>query len=116
MNKLNEQAVERFLRNFKVKLKVFDVVYIDREKNTQALLDLEILPSYRRTILKNLEIEDYCEGPLEETMLGSSEMWVFGKQISGQEVYIKITMGLASHSVICISFHIAEYALTYPFK
>jgi len=116
LNKLNKQTVEQFLRDFKVKLKVFDVVYGDREKNTQALLDLEILPSYRRTILENLEIEDYCDGPLEETMLGSSEMWVFGKQISGQDVYIKITMGLASQPVICISFHIAEHTLTYPFK
>lgn len=108
--------VEQFLRDFKVKLKIFDVVYVNREKNTQALLDLEMRPAERRKILEQLKTEDYCEGPLEETMYGGSNMWVFGKVISGKEIYIKIAMGLTSKPVICISFHLAEQPLNYPFK
>ena len=113
----DQSEVEQFLNQFKAKLKVFDVVYINREKNTQALLDLEILSDDRRKTLENLEVRDYCEGPLEETMHDAkSNMWVFGKQIKGTEVYIKITMGLQSRPVICISFHPAEHNLNYPFK
>jgi hypothetical protein len=43
-------------------------------------------------------------------------MWVFGKDVKKNEVYIKITMGFAGGSVICISFHTAEYPIRYPFK
>jgi len=111
-----ENDVEQFLNQFKVKLKVFDVVYIGRNKNTETLLDLELLPAARTKILENLEAEDYCEGPLEETMHGTGNMWVFGKEVSGNEIYIKIAMGQPNNRVICISFHPAEYPLDYPFK
>ncbi len=108
--------VEQFLNQFKVKLKVFDVVYIGRDKNAQALLDVEWVPAVRTKILENLEAEDYCEGPLEETIHGAGNMWVFGKEVSGKEIYIKVAMGQPNNSVICISFHLAEHPLEYPFK
>lgn len=114
---MTEQSdVEQFLKQFKVKLKVFDVRYIGREKNTQALLDMEMVPAARTKILENLEAEDYCEGPLGETMHGTGNMWVFGKEILGNEIYIKVAMGQQNNSVICISFHPAEHPLDYPFK
>jgi len=112
----DKNDVEKFLNEFRVKLKVFDVVYIDREKNIQALLDLDMFPIDRRMTLEKLNVEDYCEGPLEETMHGGSKMWVFGREISGKEVYIKIALGHANRPVVCVSFHIAERTLNYPFK
>ena len=33
-----------------------------------------------------------------------------------REVYIKITLGYENGQTICISFHIAEHPLNYPFK
>lgn len=112
----DKREVEQFLKQFKIKLKVFGILDVERKKNTQTLLDLELLLTQRRKILEQLKVEDYCEGPLEETMHGESEMWVFGKEVKGTEVYIKIALGAASEPVICISFHIAEYKLNYPFK
>ena len=44
------------------------------------------------------------------------EMWVFGKDVKEREIYIKIMLGCADSQTICISFHIAEYPLSYPFK
>jgi len=111
-----QSDVEQFLNQFKVKLKVFDVVYIGRDKNAQALLDVELVPAARTKILENLEAEDYCEGPLEETFHGAGKMWVFGKEVSGIEIYIKVAMGQHNNRVICISFHPAEHPLGYPFK
>lgn len=111
-----QSDVEQFLNQFKIKLKVFDVVYIGRDKNTQTLLDMELVPAARTKVLKNLETEDYCEGPLEETFHGAGNMWVFGKEVSGNEIYIKVAMGKSGNSVICISFHLAEFPLVYPFK
>jgi hypothetical protein len=43
-------------------------------------------------------------------------MWVFGKIVRAQEIYIKITMGIAGGSAICISFHIAEFPMKYPLE
>jgi hypothetical protein len=43
-------------------------------------------------------------------------MWVFGKDIKGREVYIKIMLGSNNCQTICISFHIAEHPLSYKFK
>ena len=111
-----QRDVEQFLNQFKIKLKVFDVVYIGRDKNAQALLDVEMVPAARTKILEKLEAEDYSEGPLEATMHGAGDMWVFGKEVSGKEIYIKIAMGQSGNSVICISFHKAEHPLEYPFK
>lgn len=108
--------VEQFLKYFKVKLNVFGVIYVGRDKNAQALLDIELVPSKRTELLNQLETVDYSEGPLDETMHGSGNMWVFGKEISGNEFYIKIAMGRTNDKTICISFHKAEQPLNYPFK
>ena len=112
-----EQEVEKFLREFKEKMKVWDVMFLnDRAKNVQALLNLELRPIDRNKILENLHSSDYSEGPLDETLYGGSDMWVFGKEVKLHEVYIKITMGFPGKSVICISFHIAEHKMNYPLK
>lgn len=109
--------VKVFLDEFHVKMKIWNVLYRDdRGKNTQALSLLELRPVERTNILENLMPADYCEGPIAEVLYGGSDMWVFGKNIKGNDVYIKITMGQPGCSVICISFHIAEYTLTFPFK
>ena len=114
---MSKHDVEHFLKEFKQKMKVFDVLFRDeRGKNAQALASLELRPVDRKEILEKLKPEDYCEGPLEEKLYGGADMWVFGKEIKKQQVYIKITMGIQSAPVICISFHIAEHPLIYPFK
>lgn len=113
----SEKEVAVFLKDFKEKMKFWDVLFRDdRGKNAQALVDLELRPIDRKAILEALEVKDYSEGPLEEKLYGGADMWVFGKAIKKQEVYIKITMGLQGSSVICISFHLAEHKMSYPLK
>jgi hypothetical protein len=113
----SETTVASFLKYFKEKMKFWDVLFRDdRGKNAQALIDLELLPVERKAILETLETKDYSEGPLEEKLYGGAEMWVFGKTIKKKEVYIKITMGAMSSSVICISFHLAQHKMNYPLK
>jgi len=108
--------VEVFLSDFKTKLLIWDILYLDRKKNTQSLIDLELRPIDRTEVLKTLKAIDYAEGPLDDTMLNGADMWVFGKTIKGEEVYIKITLGNTDSKVICISFHIAEHPMNYPLK
>ena len=112
-----EAEVTSFLKDFKEKMKFWDVLFRDdRGKNAQALIDLELRPKDRKAILEALEAKDYSEGPLEEKLYGGADMWVFGRTVKKKEVYIKITMGVTGSSVICISFHLAEHKMSYPLK
>ncbi|WMW77307.1 hypothetical protein RF683_07365 [Flavobacterium sp. 20NA77.7] len=112
-----EKEVTAFLKDFKTKMEIWDVLFRDdRGKNAQTLAALELRPRERKTILENLTTKDYSQGPLEEKLYGGSDMWVFGKTIKKQEVYIKITLGVMGASVICISFHLAAHKMHYPLK
>ena len=109
--------VETFLNQFQTKMKIFGIIYRDdRGKNQKALEELEIIPSYRKVIIESLKSEDYVEGPIIDQLNKLGEMWVFGKDIKGKEVYIKIMLGGVNCQTICISFHIAEHPLSYPLK
>lgn len=113
----SEDQIEQFLEEFKVKLSIWGLVLRkDRGKNTQTLADLEITFNDVKEILNGLILEDYVEGPLPDTLYRISELWVFGKEVKSEEIYIKISMGRLNSEVICISFHIAEHPLTYPYK
>ena len=113
---VTKEEVQRFLYQMREKVKVFGIIYRDdRGKNAQTLIDLEITPKYRDNVFVNLTVDDYSYGPVIDTLNQCGEMWVFGKDVKGQEVYIKITLGKSS-SALCISFHIAEYPMNYPFK
>ena len=95
----SESEVISFLKNFKEKMNIWDVFFRDeRGKNAQTLIDLELRPIERKNILEKLEAKDYSEGPFEEKLYGGADMWIFGK------------------GVICISFHLAEYKMSYPLK
>ena len=78
--------------------------------------DLEISPNDRKKVLRELKLVNYAEGPLPDKLNSGTDMWVFGKMVKGKEIYIKITMGTENAQTICISFHIAEHKITYPFK
>ena len=77
-----EAEVAAFLKDFKEKMKVWDVLFRDdRGKNAQALVDLELRPIDRKSILEALEAKDYSEGPHKETLYEGADMWVFGKTV-----------------------------------
>lgn len=114
----SKEEIIRFLKQFQDKKRIWQIVFRDdRGKNSKALSELEIIPNQRIEIIDNLKHTDYTEGPLEEKLNKGAEMWVFGKMLKGKEIYIKISMGVAATApVICISFHIAEKAMVYPYK
>ena len=109
--------VEKFLNQFHEKLKIYDIVFRDdRGKNLQTLAELNITPNDRVSVIKTIQVEDYSSGPIVDTLNKMGDLWVFGKDVKGNEVYIKISLGLPNNKTICISFHKAEYKMNYPFK
>lgn len=87
----SKQEVEKFLEEIRVKVisGVKCLLYLnDREKNAQALLDLEIAPNKRTEIIMALKPEDFYrieEGRFHDLF----EMYSFGKMVKGIEIYIK---------------------------
>ena len=109
--------VRVFLEQFNIKAQVFGILFRDdRLKNSETLLELGISHLQREMIVKSLLPQDYVEGPVIDILNKQREMWVFGKDVKEREVYIKITLGYENGQTICISFHLAERPLVYPFK
>lgn len=109
----SKNEVSRFLTDFKAKLGIDDIVYINRMKNLQALADLDIRPFERTAFLRQLSVENYYRGSHAD-QAGISDLWEFGIQV--KEVYIKIQLGAANRPTICISFHLAEFPMNFPLK
>lgn len=116
-NRITKEQVEKFLEDFSLKVKIFGIRFRDdRGKNQNSLLELDITPMQRLDVIMKLDCYDYSEGPIVDVLNNQGEMWVFGKDVKGNEVYIKISMGQPNSHTICISFHKAEHPMSYPFK
>ena len=114
---MTEYDVELFLNDFKLKMGFMDIVFLnDRGKNAKTLAILEIPVTKQKQIVKELDVKDYSEGPIEDTNFVGSPLWIFGKIVKGHELYIKISMGIPNRSTLCISFHISEFPINYPLK
>lgn len=109
-----EKEIKEFLQELKAKMVALQFVFENRDKNRETLVKLELLPSKIREVIFNLEIENYYQGPKDNDQYGKNPMWVFGAMVKKEEIYIKIT--ITDFSVICISFHIAENSIKYPYK
>ena len=111
------EEVQRFLDDLHAKLLFTDLIFFDsRQKNVQTLASLNIAPNLRLSIINNLSFEDFSEGPIADKMIQTPEMWVFGKYLKSKEIYIKLTLGIFNECPTCISFHVAEHPMNYPFK
>lgn len=110
----SQQEVEAFLRQFMPKLDIWGIFFINRDKNRDALKNLGIPDNFRETVIRQIVVEDYVETISDAVTFG--DMWVFGKDVKGKEVYIKISMGRPNSQTICISFHEAEHPIDYAFK
>ncbi len=109
-----EKEVEAFLRHFKPKLSVWGITFLNRSKNIETQKKLGINETFQIEIIKALEISDYIHTIIGDLYLG--DLWVFGKSHDNVDLYIKISLGPPNSNTICISFHIAEFPLEYPFK
>ena len=113
----NKEDVAKFLKNAKSLISNGDVFIAKRTTNLQDIVEIGLSMDGVKQELLDLSVEDYSKGP-EPDRDFPGEVWVFGKEILGHEVYIKIKIDQrAKHKkVTCISFHIAKYELENPLK
>jgi hypothetical protein len=109
--------IQKFLNDFHQKVEIFDIIILnDREKNAKTQAALGLSPNAQREVIKEIQVQDYSEGPITNILNAWGDLWVFGKDVNGQEVYIKIAYGMPNRHAICVSFHLAEFPMNYPYK
>ena len=66
--------------------------------------------------LKELTIKDYSETLLDKDDDKPPLLFVFGKDINGKQIYIKVKIkGGAVKKVLCVSFHYAKWKMEFPY-
>ena len=87
-------------------------------RNYDYLPDLGLTEAGVKREVLDLALNDYCRGPeADDNRLERGNVYVFGKEIDGTEVYIKLKIAHAGEQKIakCLSFHTAGKRLQYPF-
>jgi hypothetical protein len=117
LGELKQAEIRDFLLQFKkimVTGRGLDIV--NRRENIEALAKLGLTKGNLREEIMTLSAENYCEGP-EPDRDRPGTVWVFGKQIGSEEIYIKLKIAQVGKEKIakCLSFHAANFPLCYPF-
>ena len=114
---LKQAEIRDFLVEFKrivVKGRGLDIV--NRRENIDALVKMGLTRKNLIEEIMTLSVENYCEGPEPDTDRPGN-IWVFGKQVGTEEIYIKLKIAQVGKEKIakCLSFHTANFPLRYPF-
>ena len=93
----------------------------DEYTNENTMLELGYDTSDVVEELKTLGLENYSESIVDNVADGFEIFFVFGKIISGRDIYIKVRMKQRKRTqdefVFCISFHFARHPITvYPYR
>jgi hypothetical protein len=118
LDELKRAEVRDFLLQFKkimVTGRGLDIV--NRRENLEALAKLGLTKKNLIEEIMTLSVENYCEGP-EPDRDRPGNIWVFGKQVGTDEIYIKLKIAQVGKEKIakCLSFHAANFPLCYPFR
>jgi len=114
---LQRFRVINFLRNLKEAIGRNRIRPVRRQDYQKSLISLGLTRELCEQEILTLTIENYCKGP-EPDLDYPGELWIFGKIIGAQEIYIKLKLvDVASETFAkLISFHPADCALCYPYK
>lgn len=88
-----------------------------RQKNLDTIGELGMTLADVESEILGLSVDDFCEGPLKDRQM-PGDLWVFGKMISGREVYVKLKLSSDERrpNVYVISFHFAGSPMRYFFR
>lgn len=89
----------------------------DKEHSTPyTLLDLDYDTWDVVERLKELTVAEYSETKIDKDDLEPPLLFVFGKDINGKLVYVKLKIkGDQKRHVLCVSFHYARDAMKFPY-
>ncbi len=120
MTKRDEVA--EVLQAFKLSIEYCRCDFVPRSSRSidQDLSDLNITRTQALEEICSLVPSSYCKGPEPDDLEPEKDIWIFGSEINGVQVYIKLRLikpkrgGLPRCAVW--SFHKAEHPMSYPLR
>lgn len=114
-------ASETEINDFLFKFKFFAQIigqfsFVSRHKNLQSLADLGITQTEALNTILQLTYRNYSSGPEPDRDFDNRKVWKFGYLLVGDEIYIKLADDLSHNIAKCISFHKADFTITYPYR
>lgn len=80
-----------------------------------TLLDLDYDAEDVVNRLKELKVEEYSETKIDTDDVNPPILFVFGKDINGKLIYVKLKIRDQQKQVVCVSFHYAKDKMEYPY-
>ena len=80
-----------------------------------TLLDLDYNAEDVVNRLKELKVEEYSETKIDTDNVNPPILFVFGKDINGRLIYVKLKIRDQQKQVVCVSFHYAKDKMEFPF-
>lgn len=65
--------------------------------------------------LKELTIEEYSETKIDRDDIHPPVLFVFGKDIDGRLIYVKLKIKDHKKQILCVSFHYAKDEMAFPY-
>lgn len=115
MKDITIDDVKKFLNSLNVKIDIYGMVFAERQRCQETMRMLGINEKVAKSIIKTLEATDFSKY-FDDTTQWGCDLWAFGKDIKGEEIYIKIGLGMQDRQTVCVSFHKADFKIQYPFK
>lgn len=105
-------------RDLDIILKKKNENFLDPYTTQNTLLKLDFDKNDIADTLKKLSVEEYIETGKDRKDISSPEFYIFGKEVQGNLIYIKIKIrDKINHKVFCVSFHFARYPISnFPYK
>lgn len=80
-----------------------------------TLLDLDYDAEDVVNRLKELKVEEYSETKIDTDDVNPPILFVFGKDINGNLIYVKLKIRDQQKQVVCVSFHYAKEKMEFPY-
>jgi len=93
-----------------------EFVFVGRRTNLEALALLGITREHAESLVRALKPEGYVAGPKHDQNNTGLDMWIFGLHVSSREIYVKLQIVVEPARCVCVSFHVAEHPMHYPFR
>ncbi|MEX2560255.1 MAG: hypothetical protein WD403_10095 [Pirellulales bacterium] len=117
----SREAVAQFLSDFRAAIRLGFIHWLPRPEDRQHLIDLNITQNQALERLTQLTPENYSKGPQPDDVKPDREVWTFGFDLDGAEVYLKLALQPdprrrhVVHGLIW-SYHRAEWPMSYPLR
>ena len=113
----SQSDINNFLFQFKFFAQITgQFTFLERYKNMQALAQLGISIEQALNVILGLTYKNYIRGPVTDSDYPDRNIWEFGCVLDGKEIYIKLSDNLSHNFAKCISFHEADFSISYPYQ